>query len=77
LISLAINKKYLSDIEAIMSKRHDNGGDYWTTPDRRLVKGSPFNTIACAYMLSEMGMDRSEPLLKETADIIQIGRAHV
>ncbi|HWQ42281.1 MAG TPA: prenyltransferase [Desulfosporosinus sp.] len=67
---MAIKKQYQSDIEAIIAKRHDNGGDYWATPDRRLIKGSPFTTLDCAYILSELGMDRSEPVLKETADLI-------
>jgi hypothetical protein len=55
--------QYQSDIQAILSKRYDNGADYWTTPDRRLIKGSPFTTLDCAYMLSELGMDHSEPIL--------------
>jgi len=67
---MAIKKQYQSDIEAILAKRYDNGGDYWTTPDKRLIKGSPFNTLACAFLLSELGMDRTEPVLKETADLI-------
>lgn len=67
---MAIKKQYQSDLEAIMAKRHDNGGDYWATPDRRLIKGSPFTTLDCAYILSELGMDRSEPVLKETTDLI-------
>lgn len=62
--------QYQSDIQAILSKRYANGDDYWTTPDRRLIKGSPFTTLDCAYMLSEMGMDRSEPVLQETAGLI-------
>ena len=33
---------YLSDIEEILLHRHDNGGDYWATPDKRLLKGAPF-----------------------------------
>jgi hypothetical protein len=66
---MAIAKQYQSDVEAILAKRHDNGGDYWTTPDRRLSKGSPFSTLDCAFMLLELGMDRSESVLKETADL--------
>jgi hypothetical protein len=62
--------QYQSDIQAILSKRYNNGADYWTTPDRRLIKGSPFTTLDCAYMLSELGMDRSEPILQETAGLI-------
>lgn len=67
---MAIKKQFQSDIEAILAKRHDNGGDYWTTPDMRLIKGSPFTTLDCALMLSELGVDSSEPILKETADLI-------
>ncbi len=67
---MAIEKQYQSDVEAILAKRYDNGGDYWTTPDKRLNKGSPFTTLNCALMLSELGMDRSEPVLKGTAELI-------
>ncbi|TCL59708.1 hypothetical protein EDC14_10381 [Hydrogenispora ethanolica] len=67
---MAIAKQYQSDVEAILAKRHDNGADYWATPDRRLMKGSPFTTLDCALMLSDLGMDRSEPVLKETAELI-------
>lgn len=67
---MAIMTQYQADVEAILAKRHDNGADYWTTPDRRLIKGSPFTTLDCTYMLLELGMDRSEPILEETADLI-------
>lgn len=67
---MAIPKQYQSDVEAILAKRYDNGGDYWTTPDRHLIKGSPFTTLYCAYLLSELGMDPSDPALKETAELI-------
>jgi hypothetical protein len=67
---MAIKERYKSDIEVIMAKRYHNGGDYWATPDRRLLKGSPFTTLDCAYILSELGMDIFEPVLKETADLI-------
>lgn len=61
---------YQADIQTILSKRYDNGADYWTTPDRRLIKGSPFTTLDCAYMLAELGMDPAEPVLQETAGLI-------
>lgn len=67
---MTIYKQYQTDVDAILDKRHDNGGDYWATPDRRLMKGSPFTTLYCAFMLTELGMDRSEPVLQETADLI-------
>ncbi len=65
-----MQEQYQADINAILSKRHGNGADYWTTPDKRLIKGSPFNTLACAYMLAELGMNPSEPVLQETASLI-------
>lgn len=67
---MAVEKQYLSDIEAILSHRYDNGADYWATPDKRLIKGAPFSTLECVLFLLELGMEPTEPLLKETAELI-------
>ncbi len=67
---MAIEEQYLSDVEAILSHRYDNGADYWTTPDKRLIKGAPFSTLESVLLLLELGMEPSEPLLKETAELI-------
>ncbi|MFZ5967343.1 MAG: prenyltransferase [Bacillota bacterium] len=67
---MAIEKQYLSDFEAILSHRYDNGADYWTTPDKRLIKGSPFSTLDSVLYLLELGMEPTEPLLKKCADLI-------
>jgi hypothetical protein len=66
---MAVMKKYQADVDAILAKRYDNGADYWTTSDKRLCKGSPFSTLNCAYLLMELGMEPSEPLLKEIANL--------
>jgi len=63
-------KQYQSDIDAILARQFDNGADHWTTPDRRLSKGSPFTTLDSANMLIELGMDPSEPILQETTELI-------
>ncbi len=65
-----ITAEYLSDYEALMSHRHDNGADYWTTPDNRLIKGSPFSTLECVHYLLELGMDATDPILTACADLI-------
>ncbi len=65
-----MENRYLSDIEAICSHRHDNGADLWTTPDKRLIKGAPFSTLESALYLLELGMDPADPLLAETAELI-------
>ncbi len=67
---MAVEEQYSSDIQAILSHRYDNGADYWTTPDKRLIKGSPFSTLDSIMYLLELGMDPAEPLMKETAELI-------
>lgn len=67
---MAIEKQYQSDAEEILSHRHDNGADFWSTPDRRLLKGSPFSTFESPLYLLELGMTPDEPVLKDTAQLI-------
>lgn len=49
-----MTKDYESDIDAIMAKRFDNGGDLWATPDRRICKGAPFSTLESVLLLAEL-----------------------
>lgn len=67
---MVVPRRYRADAEALLARRHDNGGDLWATPDGRLGVGSPFSTLQCALMLSELGVDPSEPVLKETGELI-------
>jgi len=66
---MAITNDYLTDIEIILSHRYDNGADYWTTPDKRLLKGSPFSACNSALMLLELGMKPTDPILREVAEL--------
>ena len=65
-----MNIEYEADIQYILAKRHEPGGDYWATADGRLMKGSPFTTLDCALMLVDLGMDRDDPVLRGTAELI-------
>lgn len=67
---MAVAQEHQGDVEAILAKRHQHGADLWTTSDRRLGKGSPFATVDCVLMLTELGMDPSEPLLKDCAELL-------
>jgi len=67
---MIVQKQYQSDIKAIIAKRHDNGSDVWATPDKRIGKGSPFSTLDCIIMLTELGLAPSAPILKKTAELI-------
>lgn len=66
---MAVDGRYRSDAEAILSHRHDLGADLWTTPDRRLLKGSPFSAYHSALMLLELGMEPEEPVLRAVAEL--------
>ena len=59
-----------ADIEAILSRRGDNGGDFWATADGRLLKGAPFSTIECAGYLVELGLPPEDPVMLATAERI-------
>ena len=67
---MAVDEQYSSDIEAVLSHRYDNGADLWTTPDKRLQKGAPFSTLESVMLLLELGMETTNPLLKESAELI-------
>ena len=51
---MSLENNYISDIEEILSHRYDNGGDYWATLDKRLLKGAPFTTIESPLYLLEL-----------------------
>lgn len=67
---MAVENQYLSDVETILSHQHDNGAGLWTTPDKRLIKGSPFSTLESVLYLLELGMEPTDSLLKEAAELI-------
>ena len=67
---MVVEKRYSLDVEGVLSHRYDNGADYWTTPDKRLLKGSPFSTLESAMYLLELGVKPSDPLMVEIAALI-------
>ena len=47
---------YEADIRAVLAHRHDNGADFWATPDGRIYVGNPFSTISSLGILYELGV---------------------
>jgi hypothetical protein len=68
--AMAVAKEHQEDVSAILAQRHDNGADFWATPDGRWGKGSPFSTLDCVFSLTELGMPRADPVLKGAADVL-------
>jgi hypothetical protein len=67
---MAIIEQYRADADAILARRHDQGADLWTTPDKRLIKGSPFSTLGSSLLLLELGMEPGDPVLVDAAELI-------
>lgn len=67
---MTVSHEIQADIDAILAKRHDLGADFWTTPDKRLIKGTPFSTMDCALLLLELGIEQTDPILRDVADLI-------
>lgn len=67
---MAVAPRYQADVEAILATRHDNGADFWATPDRRLSKGGPFSTLEAPALLMELGVDPSEQVLRGAAELL-------
>ena len=64
---MTIKEKYQSDIEFILSMRHHLGGDFWTTEDNRIGKGSPFSARDVAILLTELGFTSNDPEIQGLA----------
>lgn len=69
-LTMPVPRKYQSDVQAILARRRHNGADCWATADGRVGKGTPFSTFDCALMLTELGVSRSDPVLRKTANVL-------
>ena len=67
---MTVSHEIQADVDAILAKRHDLGADFWTTPDKRLIKGTPFSTMDCALLLLDLGIEPTDPILRDVADLI-------
>ncbi len=68
--NMKLSEACLGDIAFILSKRFDNGADFWTTPDHQLNIGGPFSTLESAVLLTELGMAPTDPVLQSVAALI-------
>lgn len=65
-----MKKEYQKDIDEILSHRYDNGCDFWTTQDKRLLKGAPFTTLESVSYLLELGVSPQNEVIKSVAELI-------
>lgn len=67
---MAVERRYASDIKAILSHRYDQGGDLWTTSEKRLIKGAPFSTLESMTYLFELDMKPDDAALKDATELV-------
>ena len=67
---MVVPRQYAEDVQAILERRRQHGADFWATADGRWGKGSPFSTFDCALMLTELGMKRTDPVMRGIAKTI-------
>ncbi len=67
---MTVLEPYRGDVDTILGHRHDNGSDFWCTPEGGIAVGSPFSTLESALMLTELGMSPSRPELRGAAERI-------
>lgn len=63
-----MSDRYRADIDAILARRHDNGGDYWASEDGRIYVGNPFSTLSSLLMLHELGLETSHEAVRGGLD---------
>ncbi|MBI4663121.1 MAG: prenyltransferase [Verrucomicrobia bacterium] len=59
-----VKSRHIADIEAVLARRRDNGGDYWASADGRLAVGAPFSTLSSLLILHELGVTRTHEAVK-------------
>lgn len=65
-----VSERYISDVEAVLARRHDNGGDYWASPDGRLGVGDPFSTLTSLAILHELNVARTHEAVRGALKLV-------
>ena len=58
------------DLQYILSKRYDNGFDFWATPDKKVAVGGAFSSIGALITLSDLGIDSDHEAIVGGAEIL-------
>lgn len=61
---------YRQDIEGVVARRHDNGGDFWASEDGRLGVGGPYSTLESLQILHELGATRDHEAVRGALDLL-------
>ncbi len=59
-----------ADIDQVLARRHDNGGDFWASEDGKIYVGNPFSTIASLLVLHELEVPADHEAVRGGLDLI-------
>lgn len=65
-----VRAPYISDVRAVLARRHDNGSDFWATADGRLGVGDPFSTVTSLLILHELKVPGTHEAVKGAIDLL-------
>lgn len=65
-----VGEEYIPDVEAVLARRYDNGGDYWASADGRLGVGDPFSTLTSLVILHELKVGRTHEAVRGALELI-------
>jgi len=61
---------YDTDLQQILAARHDNGADFWATPDGKLGIERPISTLTAMLIMSELKVSKSHEALMGSARLV-------
>lgn len=60
----------VTDLDKLLSTRHDNGADYWATPDGKIGIEKPISTLTALLVMSELTVEKSHEALQGAAGLV-------
>lgn len=69
-----VSRRYMSDVEAVLARRHDNGADFWASADGRLAVGDPFSTLTSLLVLHELKVPRTHEAVRGGLRLVREAR---
>lgn len=59
-----------ADLKQLLATRHDNGADFWATPDGRLGIEKPISTLTALMIMGELKVPEDHEALQGAAELV-------
>jgi hypothetical protein len=57
-------------MDKLLSTRHDNGADFWATPDGKIGIEKPISTLTALLVMSDLKVEKSHEALQGAAELV-------